>query len=267
MRTTPRRFPVTALLVMMCLPALSLAGGPPPAGMLRIPASRYTPLFKSDGARDVPAFYLDEIPVTNDAFLDFVRANPDWRRSHVKRLFADKTYLRHWKDDLDLGPNAALLTNSPVTHVSWFAATAYARWQNKRLPTLAEWEVTAGAGLTNAVGNDDPSFNQRILDWYSHPQRPIIPPVRSTAINAFGIWDMHGLVWEWVWDFNTALVTGESRADSGLDRQQYCGGGSINASDFQNYAGFMREAFRSSLQADFTVANLGFRCAKDVEPE
>jgi formylglycine-generating enzyme required for sulfatase activity len=94
--------------------------------------------------------------------------------------------------------------------------------------------------------------------------RDALPPVRSTFRNVFGIWDMHGLVWEWVSDFNTALVTGESRADSGLDRQLFCGSGSSGASDFSDYAAFMRYAYRSSLRGNYTVANLGFRCAEDA---
>ena len=39
----------------------------------------------------------------------------------------------------------------------------------------------------------------------------------------------------------------------------YCGSGAVGASDFENYAAFMRYAFRSSLEARYTVANLGFR--------
>ena len=74
---------------------------------------------------------------------------------------------------------------------------------------------------------------------------------------------MHGLVWEWVDDYNTALVTGESRGDSGLDRNLFCGSESVGSSDPKDYAAFMRFAFRSSLEAKYTVRNLGFRCATD----
>jgi formylglycine-generating enzyme len=60
-------------------------------------------------------------------------------------------------------------------------------------------------------------------------------------------------------DFNSALVTGESRADAALERTLYCGSGAIGAADFEDYAAFMRYAFRSSLEAHYSVANLGFR--------
>ncbi len=76
--------------------------------------------------------------------------------------------------------------------------------------------------------------------------------------------DLHGLVWEWTSDFNSALVTGDARGDTGLERQLFCGAGSLGASDRANYAAFMRFGFRSSLRAGYTVHNLGFRCAKDM---
>ena len=76
---------------------------------------------------------------------------------------------------------------------------------------------------------------------------------------------MHGLIWEWNSDFNTALVTGESREDSSRNRGLFCGAGALSAEDKENYAAFMRFAFRSSLKGNSTSSNLGFRCAKDVD--
>jgi formylglycine-generating enzyme len=73
-------------------------------------------------------------------------------------------------------------------------------------------------------------------------------------------------VWEWVDDFNTALVTGESRADTGLERTLFCGAGAVSARDLTNYPAFMRAGFRSSLHASYVVPNLGFRCAKSASP-
>ena len=241
-----------------------------PAGMARIPAGVYVPLYKpsgADGAVEVQSFYLDIYPVTNAQFLEFVSANPSWRRSQAKRIFADGSYLRHWSGDLDLGPQGEITKNSPVTNVSWFAALAYSKWRGKRLPSLAEWESAALASPDGPDGRGDANYNQRILRWYSKPAERLLPPVGSTFKNFWGIYDMHGLVWEWVGDFNTALVTGDSRGDTGLERQLFCGGGSVNAADFQNYAAFMRYALRSSLKANYCVPNVGFRCAQDVEEQ
>jgi formylglycine-generating enzyme required for sulfatase activity len=234
----------------------------PPPHMAAVPAGAYTPLMAATGPVAVASFLLDEKPVTNGEYLEFVRANEAWRRSHVKRLFADDAYLQHWAGDLDFGTSSV---SSPVTRVSWFAAKAYATWKGKRLPTQDEWEFAALASETNAVGSDEPDFNQRILAWYSRPVRDVLPEVGSTFRNVYGVWDLHGLVWEWVSDFNTALVTGESRADSAIERQLYCGSGAAGATSFRDYAAFMRYAYRSSLKANYCVANLGFRCAKDMD--
>jgi formylglycine-generating enzyme required for sulfatase activity len=60
------------------------------------------------------------------------------------------------------------------------------------------------------------------------------------------------------------MVTGDARGDTGIDRQLFCGAGSVGASDRANFPAFMRSAFRSSLKASYTVHNLGFRVAKDL---
>lgn len=224
------------------------------ASMVTVPGGVFTNLYRDQGVVVVDAFAMDEVPVTNAEFLQFVTEHPQWRRSQIKRLFADTSYLAHWQDDLVLGPEAP--PDSPVVRVSWFAARAYADAQGKRLPTLAEWELAAQPDQSNNVA--------RILAWYGKPVRGTLPPVRSTFRNPLGVWDLHGLVWEWIDDFNTALVTGESRADAGLERDLFCGSGALGASSFADYAAFMRYAFRSSLQARYTVPNLGFRCVRSL---
>lgn len=236
-----------------------------PEGMARIPSGIYRPLFRSvtDPVEvRVNEFCLDALPVTKGDFLEFVRANPRWQRSQVKQIFADENYLRDWAGDLELGTNAN--TNQPVVFVSWFAAKAYAQWQDKRLPTTAEWEFVAAASSTRADGENDPAFQQDILRWYSTPAAKELPVVGKSAANLWGVHDLHGLVWEWVADFNSAAVTGDVRNDTGLERQLFCGAGSVGAKDVRNFPAFMRYGFRSSLKANYCVHNLGFRCAKDL---
>jgi formylglycine-generating enzyme required for sulfatase activity len=246
--------------------ALALCGAEPVApGMVRIPDGIYLPFFRSaNDAKEirVKAFALDILPVTNGEFLEFVRTHPQWRRSQVKHLFADESYLKNWAGDLELGSNAP--ADAPATFISWFAARAYAESKGKRLPTVAEWEYAASASPARPEGENDPEFKRQVLAWYSTPASENKLRVGTSRPNYWGVCDLHGLVWEWVRDFNIALVADDSRGESGLDRQLFCGAGSQGAADVDNFPAFMRYGFRSSLKADYCVHNLGFRCAKDL---
>jgi len=247
-------------------PASAAAPGESPTSVI-IPAGQHTPLLRS--TKDpvtvpVAAFALDILPVTNAQFLAFVVAHPKWQRSHVTRLFADEHYLSHWAGDTDLGPAAP--ADAPVVRVSWFAARAYARWVGKRLPTTAEWERAASAGYTTPDGKNDTALNGDLYRWLARPTPEVQPSVSTAKANFFGVRGLHGLVWEWVADFNTAMVTGESRADSGLDRDLFCGAGAAGSTDTSDYAAYMRLALRSSLKAPNTTSSLGFRCAQDLKP-
>ncbi len=233
--------------------------------MILIPAGIYVPL--QPGPKDatkveVPSFHLDVYAVTNAEFLAFVTEHPAWRRSRVSPLFADASYLQHWAGDLALGPSAP--PDSPVVHVSWFAARAFARAHEKRLPTTAEWERAAAAGYSRADGRNDERFVRDLYAWLARPVPPVLGDVHRTSADFNGVHGLHGLIWEWVDDFNTALVTGESRGDSGLDRDLFCGAGAANAKDTADYAAFMRQALRSSLRANNTTSSLGFRCARNA---
>lgn len=225
------------------------------SGMVLIPSGYYEPLFKdeSDGKVKVDKFYMDVYPVTNEEFLDFVKANPRWRRSNVKKIFADASYLKDWKEDLELGSKVD--PSGPVTYISWFAAKAYAEWKGKRLPTVSEWEYVVSAEKNI----------KKISAWYSRISPDKIPAVGSTEKNSFGVYDMYGLIWEWTYDFNTSLITGESRGDGSLERNLFCGSGSSVSRDVNNYPAFMRYGYRSSLKANYTTHNLGFRCARDFK--
>jgi formylglycine-generating enzyme required for sulfatase activity len=248
------------LLLFLSLGSLSFAESP----QVLIESGSYVPLYQIGDkitAVTVKSFLLDRYAVTNQDFLAFVKANPKWQRSKVKVVFAEGNYLGHWSGDLTFDPKIA---NSPVVNVSWFAARAYARWKGQRLPTQDEWEFSARANETKKDATQDPEFHRRILDFYGKPTPTLLPNVGTVYKNVYGVHDMHGLVWEWVSDYNSVMVTGESRQDTGIDRGLYCAAGAVGSTDPSDYASYMRYAFRSSLNAKYTVGNLGFRCAKDI---
>ena len=234
---------------------------PGPTPLLPVPAGDFQPLFPGrDGRKSIPvdAFLLEQHAVSTAQFLAFVAVQPQWRRSRVSPLFADAGYLAAWRDDLDPGPGTADL---PVTNVSWFAARAYARWRGRRLPTNAEWELAAAAPLA-----DDADLTRVVLDWYSKPMPPRPLPIGSGTRSATGLQDLHGLVWEWVDDFATAMNTGDARGATDLQRSLFCGAGAVGSARPDDYAAFMRYAMRSSLSGAHTTRNLGFRCASDRAP-
>lgn len=228
--------------------------------MVELPAGTVRSFYRQADGQDaqvvLTAFALDRRPVSNAEFLAFVREQPQWRRSHVPAVYADKDYLASWKGDLE--PGEALAPDAPVTGVSWFAARAYAAWCGKRLPTLAEWEYAAAA-----PGRDGRSVTDVVLAWYARPAGAPAP-VTGPFINTFGLEAMHGAIWEWVDDFNTGLAGADSRTREELDRARFCGAASLSAADRNDYAGFMRYAFRNSLKGRYTGRQLGFRCARDI---
>lgn len=231
--------------------------------MHRVPAGRFEPFYTGSTGFpvDVAAFDMDEHAVTNAQFLSFVTANERWQRAHVAGLFADAQYLSHWASDTALGATAR--PRQPVTFVSWYAARAYCRAEGMRLPTEAEWELAARADATHEDAHRDPAFVARILDFYTRPHA-VLPDAGGGDPDLHGIRELHGLIWEWVDDFNASMVSADDRSRGDAQSSRFCGGASLGAEDVADYAAFMRYAFRSSLRASYAVHNLGFRCVRSA---
>ena len=222
--------------------------------MASIPGGSYRPLYlKKDTPRiSVKPFQIDKTPVTNAEFAQFIKGHPQWQRGKVGAKQAEPNYLKHWGKN---GPQAAD-ANKPATNVSWFAAHAYCAAQGKRLPTTDEWEFVGLASELQANGSNEPSYNRTILSWYENGSKGL-KNVRQNKTNFYGVYDMHGLIWEWTSDFNSSQITSGT-----LKASDFCGTGAVNSSDPSNYAAFLRYGIRTSLQPNFVLQNLGFRCAK-----
>ena len=233
----------------------------PDVKMLLIKGGEYEPFYGEDSSLvKVQDFFIDEKPVTNQEFLEFVKKNPQWKRNAVKTIFADSTYLQHWQGEETLG--AHVKPDAPVIFVSWFAAKAYAKSAGKRLPTIDEWEFVGMADETSANARNKPNYSSDLIRLYEIKFREK-NSVKQSKPNFYGVYNMFDLVWEWTEDFNTVLTTSDSRTSNYDDKGVFCASGATSAKDVLNYSAFMRYAFRQSLKANYTVANLGFRCAKD----
>lgn len=250
--------------------------------MAAITAGEFRPLYLSDSSPTVKveAFQIDQKPVSNRQFMEFVQLNPKWQKGKVPSIFSDLRYLEHWvnneavihtpnpveadKTGVSWLPPESML-DSAVVNVSWFAALAYCKAKDKQLPTVSQWEYVAKANETRANGSDDPKYRQTILDWYGQHRSELTTPIANSSPNYWGVYDLHGLNWEWTEDFNSALVSGESRADSSIDQKLFCAAGTVGSADPSDYAAFMRYGFRSSLKANYSLPNLGFRCTSNQE--
>jgi formylglycine-generating enzyme required for sulfatase activity len=205
--------------------------------MASIKEGSFVPLYGATSKNPVKIkpFFIDVYPVTNKEYLSFLRKNPNLAKSKIK-----------------------------VTNVSWFTAKKYCECLGKRLPTMDEWEYVAMADEKKIDARTRSEFNKYILSWYEK-SKTYENPIGQTFKNYWGVYDMHGLVWEWTADFNSIFLSGESRKDKSEDKNLFCGGASVNANDLMDYAAFMRYAFRGSLKAQYSTRNLGFRCASTTQ--
>ena len=172
-----------------------------------------------------------------------------------------------WRTPEDFEQSA----NHPVVNVSWEDAKAYTEWlstktgQNYRLLSEAEWEYVARAGTTTAH-----HFGETISPSQANydKDRGGTAEVGSYPANAFGLYDMHGNVWEWVedyWhdDYNDAPSDGSAwTSDCDIDRRLcVLRGGSwfITSRD-------LRSAYRIRYYASGRSYIFGFRIARTLVP-
>ena len=163
----------------------------------------------------------------------------------------------------------------PVERVAWHDAQRFIRKLNDlessthryRLPTEAEWEYAARAGSETAFANGiirvldcgyDATLDQ--IGWYcGNSNRYPHDPVATKKPNAWGLYDMHGSVWEWCSDwygpYPSGAVTDPVGPSKGEERVLR-GGGATDESQS------CRSANRFSLGPDIRFDNIGFRLVR-----
>lgn len=240
------------LLIIQSLPLLSNE-------TISIPSGKFTPMYgieKNQKDFSVKSFKILKFPISENEFATFLSVHPEWRKENVKSIFVDKKYLINSLDKHKI--------KKPMTYVSWFAANAYCRFVGGRLPTTLEWEYVAAASEKKQNATDDSENIDKLLRWYSKPNDETEKLIIGNGkANWYGVHDMHGLVWEWTSDFNSVFITSDNRQDGDKEKGLFCGGSSIGARSKEDYAAFVRYSLRGSLQANYTIENLGFRCVYD----
>ncbi|MEX0645506.1 MAG: formylglycine-generating enzyme family protein [Parvularculaceae bacterium] len=161
----------------------------------------------------------------------------------------------------------------PAINVSWEDAQSYVRWLSAktggayRLPTEEEWEYAARAGAETAFSFGPVVKPTQANFDAAHPYggepaeaRNKTTPVGSYPKNAFGLYDMHGNVWEWVddcWSANHAAAAGAARAEG--CKARVLKGGAWNTGGWR-----LRAGHRIAKGATAREFDNGFRVVKEL---
>jgi iron(II)-dependent oxidoreductase len=260
-------------------PAATRASAPAVPTTVIVPAGVYTVGTSShpwayDNERPVHEarvgeFAVDTLPITNDAFADFV-ADHGYHREDLWtpagwawRQEAGVEAPQFWTRDAEgpwfrrrFGRIEPVPPWEPVQHVCWYEADAYARWAGARLPTETEWEVAATGSPVHAANL-----------WHDglHRWAPDAVDARSDAVSTWGARQMLGGVWEWTASdfhgysgFRSFPYREYSEVFFGPDYKVLRGG------SWATHPHAMRTSFRNW---DFPIRRqifVGFRCARDA---
>ena len=234
-----------------------------PGDMVRIPAGEFTmgrtKSTPDDKTQMRPKVVLDDRPVRKVQVSAFsMDAFEVTHEQYAKFAGATKrTVPYHWVSGKGVAgkvpPDHATI---PVFNVSWQDANDYCKWQNKRLPTEAEWEKAARGGLDDM---DYPLGNK--LDEkaarYSSPNGP--SQVGKFPPNSYGLFDMAGNVAEWCsdWFDREHYAKNENVDPQGPPTGLYK---IIRGGAWSDAAKGLKVYFRNWVRPEQRTPNIGFRC-------
>jgi formylglycine-generating enzyme required for sulfatase activity len=169
-----------------------------------------------------------------------------------------------WKAVMGENPSVFKDDDRPVENVLWEDAQQFIQKLNKRegkeacrLPSEAEWEYAARAGTTTTYSFGDNESQLGDYAWYSQNSDNTTHPVGEKKPNAWGLYDMHGNVWEWVQDwygpYTAEAVTDPIGPATGTARV-------IRGGGWGDAAQGARSADRGWAHPGYRDGYLGFRC-------
>ena len=218
-------------------------------------------------------FWMGIHTVTQDQWEALMPWNPsffngDSRRPVEQVTWFDAVYFANaLSEDLGLDPvyDITVITGGSGSQITNATVTADFSRNGFRLPTNAEWERAARAGTTTHWSFGDNPTDLHYYAWYDVNSGGMTQPVGTRRANAWGLYDTHGNVSEWVWDWFTGYTAtpeidprGPDAPDSGLSASRVVRGGSWFAQ-----ADFTRSAFRFNFNPGHLVDGLqGFRLVR-----
>ena len=157
----------------------------------------------------------------------------------------------------------------PVINVSWNDAKEYCKWiskktgENYRLPTEAEWEYSCRAGTTTkwSFGNDEKELGKYV--WYNKNSGSKTHPVGEKLPSPWGLYDMHGNVWEWCED-DWVDNYSNTPTDGKPNISEKSEGKILRGASWSNDAFYTRSADRFRLNPQFRYGFVGFRLLRTL---
>ena len=198
-------------------------------------------------------FWMGATEVTNGQYQAFLRdSGYDGARE------ADSDYLKHIRGDNNMPTG----DDYPIVWVSWHNAQAFCAWLSRKtgksytLPTEAQWEYACRAGSTTRFSFGDSDSDLGAYGWYSGNSNRRTHPVGTKRPNGWGLYDMHGNVWEWCldWfgDYPSTPQTNPTGPNTGSNRV-------LRGGSWHDYPHYCRSARRSWFSPAFTSLSSGFR--------
>jgi len=174
---------------------------------------------------------------------------------------------KQWTDIMGYNPSNNKGDNLPVENLSWNDCQKFIEKLNKlgsgmfRLPTEAEWEYACRSGSTSEFCFGDDASQLDNYGWHFYNSNYQTHPVKQKLPNAWGLYDMHGNVWEWCQDwYDTDYYQYSPTFDPtgpATGKYKVLRGGTCLRTSAR-----CRSAFRSWNAPDLTMADQGFRICR-----